>query len=447
MHLSPNIISRMKNLSVFQTILLVVFGTLAISGVLVFALVVNSNAGNSIGPITIWGTLPEQAFATVLRQAAEEEGRLSQVTYVEQDDVGYEARLTEALASGVGPDIFLLRQDHVMRNIGKVVPVPYDVLSRTQFENTFVEAADPYLAAAGILGIPLIVDPMVLYWNRDMFSAAGLAQPPQYWDQIPEIATKLVKKDDAGRITKSAIAFGEYQNVDHAKDIVALLTMQAGGSITQRDSTGRVVPALSARTSGPQQATESALRFYTEFADPSKIDYSWNRSLPSSRAAFAAGDLALYLGYASEYGTIARTNPNLNFAPAPVPQIRDAEKVLSVAQVEALAISRTSANPNAAVAVASLMGNTDFVRALSFALAIPPSRRDVLSESSQGVDALFNREALISRSWIDPDPQKTNIIFKAMIESVTSGAARPSEAIGRAVQEMMQLLGQIQSSQ
>lgn len=432
----------MKDLSVFQIILLAGFGALAISGVLIFALVVSGGGGNSIGPVTIWGTLPEGAFSVVLRQAAENDNRLAQVAYVEKDPAAYENLLTEALASGAGPDLFVLRHDYVVRNGGKVVPIPYDLLSRSQFENTFIEAADPYLAADGILGIPIAADPMVVYWNRDIFSAAGLARPPAYWDELPGITTKVVKKDDAGRILKAAVAFGEYQNVDHAKDILTLLTMQAGGSITQRDNTGQLVPTLAARTSGPQQATESALRFYTEFADPSKVDYSWNRALPTSRVAFAAGDLALYLGYASEARTIARTNPNLNFAMAPMPQIRGSDRVLSVARVYALAVSRTSAKPGAAITVASLMGDAGFDRALAFALAIPSARRDVLAEPGEDADALFNREALIARSWIDPDPARTNIIFQAMIESVTSGASRPAEAIGRATQEMVEILAQ-----
>lgn len=425
--------------------MLAAFGALAISGMLIFALVMSGGGGNSIGPVTIWGTLPPEAFTAVLRQASDNDGRLAQVAYVQKDAAEYEKLLTEALASGRGPDLFLLRQDYIVRNEGKVVPVPYDYLSRSQFANTFVEAAEPYLAENGVLGIPLAVDPMVLYWNRDLFSGAGFAQPPKYWDEFPAIAAKIVKKDDAGKIVKAAVSFGEYQNVEHAKDIVALLILQAGGSITLRDNTGRLVPTLTARSAGStSQAAESALRFYTEFADPSKVDYSWNRSLRNSQVAFAAGDLALYLGYASELSAIKRTNPNLNVAVAPMPQIRDAERPLSIARVYALSVARTSAKPGGAMTIASLMGNMDFARSLGLALGIPSARRDVLAGKASDEDALFNREALIAQAWIDPDSERTNGIFQAMIESVTVGSARPAEAIGRANQEIAQILEQEQ---
>lgn len=433
----------MKNLSVFQVILLAVFGALAISGILIFALVVGAGRGNTLGPIVIWGTLDAGPFSTVLRQAVENESRLSQVTYVEKDPATYAQDLTEALASGQGPDLFLLRQDYVVRDAGKVVPIPYDFLSAAQFEETFLEAARPYLASSGVLGVPIVVDPMIMYWNRDILSSAGLAKAPQYWDEFSDIAQKTVRRDETGTIRTAAVAFGEYANVDHAKALLSLLILQAGGAITQKDSTGRLVPALSARTAGStSQVTESALRFYTEFADPSKADYSWNRSLPGSRAAFASGDLALYFGYASEAKTVARTNPNLNFAIAPMPQVRSSNRATNVARVYALAIARTSKKPQAAMTAASLIGDTSIARALSITLGIPAARRDVLSEKGEDDNELFEREALVARSWIDPDAEKTETIFRDMIESVTSGSARLSEAVGRADQQIAQIIGQ-----
>lgn len=435
----------MKDLSVFQLILLAVFAALAVSSVLVFALLVSGGGGTGVGPITIWGTLDGNAFATVIRQAAEDNGDLRQVTYIQKDEATYESDLTNALANGIGPDLFLLRQDYAVKDAGRVIPIPSNFLPEadvTKFKNVFIEAADPYLSSDGPLGIPLLADPLVLYWNRDLLGAAGFSEPPQYWDELSHMAEKIVKKNDAGTIQKSAVSFGEYANVDHAKDIVAMLVLQAGGFITTRDTSGRVVPSLSARTGASSQATESALRFYTEFSDPSKVDYSWNRSLPTSRAAFAAGDLALYFGYGSEQSVIGRMNPNLNFAVTPVPQIRGGDRVLGLARVYALATTRTSRNPGGAIKIAATLAGTGMSTSLSFALGIPSARRDVLSIPVQGDDELFNKQVILGRSWIDPDPEKTNDIFRAMIEGVTSGSARLTEAIQRADQEMAQLIGQ-----
>ncbi len=433
----------MKGLSVFQVILLAVFGALAVAGVLIFALFVGGSASNTIGPISIWGTLDPTAFSVVLRQVSENEPRLAQVTYVQKDSATYENSLTDALASGAGPDLFLLTQDYALRDASRVTPIPFTYLSQAQFSNTFVDAANPLVTPGGVLAIPVLADPLVMYWNKDILATAGFAAPPQYWDELSGLTQKVVKKDDSGTVQRAAVPFGEYVNVDNAKAIIATLILQAGGTITSQDSVGHLVPALGARTSGPQQATESALRFYTQFSDPSTPDYSWNRSLPSSRAAFAAGNLALYFGYASEAPLIARINPNLNFSPAALPQIRGAARAVGAAKVYALATTRTSRNPQGAITVASLIAGSDVSKALSIALGIPSARRDSLSLGSiQGSDDLFAKQAIIGKSWLDPDPEKTNGIFQSMVESITSGSARPSEAIGRADQQMAQLISQ-----
>ena len=436
----------MKSLSIFQMILLAVFGALAISGVLIFALVVGGGGGNTVGPIVIWGTLDPGPITVALRQAMEEDSRLSQVSYVQRDPALYADELTNALASGAGPDIFLLRQDYAVRDAGRVTVLPYEYLSESEFRNTFVEATSPYLVPSGVLAIPLLADPMVMYWNRDLLSSAGFAEPPKFWDEISGLAERIVKKDEAGSIKKSAVAFGEHQNVEHAKDIVSLLILQAGGSITGKDGSGRLVPSLAQRVAGPQQAAESALRFFTEFADPSKVDYSWNRALPNSRAAFAAGDLALYFGYASELPAISRANPNLNFAVAPVPQLRkdvaSRSPDMTFARVYALATTRTTQNPQGAVTAASIIGGKKVSAAIALALGIPSARRDVLAEEAEDGDELFRRQALIARTWVDPEPDRTNVIFRAMIESVTTGSARLTEAISRANQELAHILGQ-----
>ncbi len=432
----------MRSLSVFQVILLTVFGAFAVSGILVFAIFVGGGSGKVIGPVTIWGPLDGGAFTAVFREAVDNDSRLAQVTYVEKDPATYESELTEALASGNGPDLFLLRQDGAVRGASRVLPIPYKALSATQFANTFIEAADSYLDSAGILAVPLVADPLVMYWNRDMFSSAGFAQPPQTWGELDGIVQKILKKSDAGTIEKAAVAFGEYANVNNAKDILSMLILQAGGRLTVRDQAGRLVPALSVSTAASPQATESALRFYTEFADPSNVRYSWNRSLPDSRATFASGDLALYFGYASEGPMIVRANPNLNLGVAAVPQTASGERAVDVAHVYAFAVARTSKNPQGAATIAFLLTSTEISRSLSTALGIPSARRDVLSEPAEGNGDLFNNQVILARSWIDPDSQKTGDIFRAMIERVTSGSARLSEAVQRADQEMAQLIEQ-----
>ena len=426
-------------LSVFQIVVLCSFGALGVAGALIFALLVGRASTESIGSVVIWGTLDERAFTPLLRQLSDEDGRLRQVSYVPKQPETFERELADALASGTGPDLFVIRQDSAEKNSSKILPIPYTSLSAEQFKDTFIEAAEPYLGSEGVLAVPFLVDPLLLYWNRDMLSSAGFPQPPAYWDEVFGMATKITKRSQTNTIEKSAIAFGEYQNVNNAKDILAMLMLQAGSPIMFRDSEA-LTPALVSRQGDTRQPVESAVRYFTDFANPVKAHYSWNRSLPESRAAFAAGDLALYVGYASEDPLIRRINPNINYAPALIPQIRDGDRFTTYGRVYAFAVPRAARNPQGALTVAYLLASARSSELFAVALGFPSARRDVLAKPVTGKDDLFNRQAIISRAWSDPSPERTELIFREMIESVTSGSARLSEAVQRAEQAMRELL-------
>lgn len=431
--------------SSFQIILLAIFAALAVAGFLIFSFAVSRSATGSIGPLTVWGTLDGTTFSTYLRELAQVDPNLNQVTYLQKDIATYDTDLTQAIASGKAPDLMLIRQDYAVRNEDFVQLIPYTqqswALSQSQFADTFADVADPFLAPDGVVAVPFLVDPLVLYWNKDILATAGFAQPPQYWDQLPGMVAAITQRGDAGQVQRSTIALGEYANVDHAKDILALMILQAGGSITERDVDGKLVAALAGGTAGA--ASEKALDFYTSFANPSRSEsYTWNRSLPSSLQAFAAGQSALYIGFASENALIRKTNPNLNYTVAKVPQIRAASRATSLARVYGLAIPRNTKNLAGSVGLAySLAASTSAMMASqSFGLA--PARRDLLSAGGDGDAATYYAETIRGLSWIDPDPLATEGVFKSMIENITSGATPVlTVAIQRAQEQLNHILG------
>lgn len=428
----------MTKLSVFQLVLLGVFGVLGIIGVLVFALAVSVGGDNPVGNVEIWGTLNGKAFSETLVQASENDPNLKGVTYVEKDPATYESDLTNALSVGAGPDLFILRQDYVVQNAGKVIPYPASAITTSQFRTAYIDAGNPYVSSVGVLALPILADPLVLYWNRDTLSVGGIAKPPAYWDDVLTLAQnpKVNVHNDSGGIVKSAVALGEYTNVDNAKDILSTIILQSGGSITANGSSGNLIPSLVPQSAAGGQGAESALRFFTQFADPSKSYYSWNRSLRNSRSAFAAGDLALYIGFGSEEPQIAGMNPNLSYGVAPMVQVRGGAKTVNAARVYAFAISRAGRNPAGALVVAGLLSSPSVSKSLSTALGMSSALRDVLAEPADGSDLLRNQQTLIARSWIDPHPAKTSDIFRAMIERVSSGRMQISEAVERANEEL-----------
>ena len=156
------------------------------------------------------------------------------------------------------------------------------------------------------------------------------------------------QQTSAQTVTKSLIALGTYENIENARAILSLLFMQAGYKMSERSESGYRSDLMDVRSGmlGASPA-ESALNFYTEFANPTKTVYSWNRSLPNNRQAFLAGDVALYLGFASERAGLAEANPNLDFDMATTPNPGTATTRMTYGKAYAFAIPRASKNAQA----------------------------------------------------------------------------------------------------
>ena len=429
-------------MSTFRIILLGVFAVFIVAGVLIFSGIIPARgpaAEGLSGNVVIWGTLPRSAMSPAL-DSINRRFRELNVTYRQIEPAKFDVELLEALAVGVGPDLLLLPQDLVLRHQDKDFPIPYDSFPQRTFRDTFIAEAELYLSPQGVLGLPISIDPLVMYWNRTLLTNAGIAGPPEFWDEIFSLAPVLTQKDPGGNIIESTVSFGEFDNVTGAKDIIALLIIQAGNPIVAR-SGERFSSTLSSSMGLPQNPAEAAIGFYTEFSNPTSAVYSWNRSLPPSRQAFIAGDLAFYIGRASELFEIRERNPNLDFDVVSVPQTRGTATKTTLGIMNALSITRVSRNSRGAFAVANILSGRELSSQLAGDLALPPARRDLLAVAPPGFYLpVFYRAALQARGWLDPHPEKTDEIFSEMISNITSGRFDVDSAIGKASGEIGLLL-------
>lgn len=427
-------------MSKFQLILTGVFGFFIVLGVIVFSLY-RGSSGEAV-TVVVWGTIPQNTFNDIVDKTSLYQSKQYKVEYVQKTEEGFDREFIEALASGTGPDMFILSSDKILKHRNKIFPIPYNVYTQRQFKDSFIEGTEVYLSPEGTLALPIYANPLVMYWNRSLFTDARITEPPKYWDEFYNLTSLLTKKDSALNISKSLVSFGEFANISHAKKLVLNLAMQAGTPVTYW-SGGKVVSVFADSLGKPTVPADAAVNFYTEFANPAKASYSWNRSLPNSTDYFLGGDLALYFGFANEIRLIQVKNPNLNFGVAPVPVSREGGTDSSFADFYGFAITKASRNPNAAFAVASILSEKAGAAAFSEALDLPPVRRDLLSQrQTESHRSVFYESAIRSKTWLDPDPLKTDPMFKNMIESITSGRARTAEAVTRVHRELSELLKQ-----
>ncbi len=432
----------------FQMIILAVFIIALVVGTLIFAGVIpgfRAPSGGVGGTVLWWGTIPEERLANFLQTIGRDYRKDFTLQYVEKSEATLESDLVEALALGRGPDLVTLSSSMLLRQSAKLLPVPYSVLSKQDFRNTFVLGThirewELLFGTDGVLGLPLYVDPLVLYYNQNLLANAKLPVPPQTWSDLASVIRLLTKADGQGNITESAAALGSFSNITHAKDILALLLMQAGNPIVARNA-GLPEVTLKDPLGFNRPPAGEAAAFFLRFADPANTLYSWNSSQPEAREAFLRGRLAFYLGWGSERTRLEAQNPQLNFA-LMLPFQRDlGANQLTLGRFHFLAIPRASANPQTAYTVAQLLTGPQFAAELATAASLPPARNDLLATLPGEPDEdLLYQAAVVARDWLDPDRVQSATVLRRMIESINLGRADVNRAINEADAELEALL-------
>jgi multiple sugar transport system substrate-binding protein len=149
----------------------------------------------------------------------------------------YQKVLT-SVTSGSSPDIIAMSASKLAQYAAKGVLSP-----TTDFyaDTTYMDTTP--LASAAVdaskyddvnYGVPLNIGPFLLYWNKDLFEAAGLDpdQPPTTWDEFAEDAKKLTIDENAdGKPEQYAIAIGE----TNTTPVYPAFFTQNGGGVVSAD--------------------------------------------------------------------------------------------------------------------------------------------------------------------------------------------------------------------
>ena len=425
----------MKNISKFQIVFMGVLGAAIIFALLIFSGVIPLGKSQTAqttgsGSVTVWGTIPFTAISGPI-DTLKRTVKTFNIVYVQKSKDAIEQQLIEKLASGTGPDMVIFSQDQLLRFQDKISPIPYATYPQATFASSFIDEGRLFLSSTGILGLPLVVDPLVMYYNQNIFNTAGISQPPTTWTEIVTKTIPLLTKQQVGNssvLTQNAVALGTFANITNAKDIISALFLQTGIIPVYQNGTQLVTSFM---TQTATSGADKALGFYTSFVDPTKSAYSWNQSEKSSRDSFTSEKLAIYFGYASELSGLSKSNPNLSFSVAKFPQSDTSKINATYGKMYSVSVLKSSKNLNTAIIAAQDMSQAPFVTDVANGLHVAPARRDLLTISSPTVyQQVFNQSALIARGWLDPNTIDTETAFHETIDSVLRGAENPTQAIG-----------------
>lgn len=384
----------------------------------------------------MWGTFPKEKIRPFISKFNDENSNDFSITYEEKNPETYKEELINAMASGNPPDLWFITQDMIIDFKDKIYSIPMQSFSERGFMDTFADSGYLFVDKKenAITALPCLIDPMVLYWNKDLFSSEGLARPPQYWEEFLSAVPALTKLDQAGNIVQSGTAMGAFDNIKNAEEILSMMILQTDNLVVDPE-TFKVM--WGERGGAPLSPAESSLRFFTEFSNPKKTSYSWNRALKNSNEAFSSGSLAMYFGFAGEISAIKQKNPHLDFDIVEVPQIKGGKIKATFGNVYALAISKGSLNKIKVFPLVSRLIGKDYNKNLAEVLFLAPARRDVLSEgNTDPVLGSFYKSGVMARTWLEFNPQRVSEIFEKMIESTETGKLKFSDAVANATKEL-----------
>ncbi len=301
-----------------------------ILGVVLFVVLPDLNKQNQ-GHVTLvyWGLWNDKTVMQPIIDAFEKQHPNITIDYQLQDikslykeNQEYPKRLTARINSGTGPDIFRYHNNWYPELAGVLAPMSQSVVSPQDFESTYFPVVSQDLVHNGaIYGIPLDFDTLALYVNSEIFQKAGVKIPSD-WNDVQLDAPQLTVKGSDGTITTSGIALGSLQNINNGSDILGLLLSESNVDYTQ--------------ISANQAGAESALNFFMQFTNSSNA--TWSSTLPNSLQMFAAGNLAMYIGYSWDIASIQRLNPNLHFQIYPMPSDLGVKRTVASYWVEGVSL-------------------------------------------------------------------------------------------------------------
>lgn len=441
LYLYPYMSSITKDLNVFQVATMAVFLVIGAIGIILFA-TNKAGVGSTSYKSVVWGVLPKSVIDASL-DVYSVQGIDPNFTYEEFPEEGFDQTILQAIAEGRGPDAIVFPDTMYYGQLHKLVTIPSETMTAREYAERYIDAGQLFAIQGGVKALPLVTDPLVMYYNKDMFTSAGILTPPKTWKELADITSKLTRKTDDGIIDRSAVALGEYGNISYAKRILYTLLTQAGVRVSFYDpgvneyATGLTrnnQAELEQGQTSSAERTTSVLRYYTDFANPLRPNYTWNRSFTSSRDAFLGQSLAVYFGPGSEVQYILSRNPNLNFAIAPVPQEDPDFNKATHGKTYALGFLVTSQHiKDAYPDVTKFFMSDTMIQGLADATNMAPAKRLLLANAKPAKEsadlAVVYESAVYARTWMDPEVVSTDTIFKTLIEAITSGKQSLSEAV------------------
>jgi multiple sugar transport system substrate-binding protein len=339
------------------------------------------------GTIEFWHFFTDREAAAIKGVVDDFEAKFPQIKVVVksgQDD----DKMTQAISAGKGPDVGLSYSTDI---VGKFCSTGAwrDLATYVQRDNLDLNIIPgPVRQYTEFQGkrctMPFLADAYGLYYNKKMFAAAGIANPPKTLSELTADAKRLTQLNSNGTIKVAGFdpLYGYYENS------AAHFAPMAGAKWLTSDGKSAI-----GTDPGWKDilAWQRGLIDYYGYAKMTKFQSGFGDEF-SADNAFEKGQVAMNVDGEFRIAFIQADHPDLEYGVAPLPVADNHQDLYGSGYItgNVIGISKNSTNPEAAwVFIKYLTTNTDAVVKLANGIKNIPTTNAALTSPSLQLDPAF----------------------------------------------------------
>lgn len=101
-------------------------------------------------------------------------------------------KLTTDISGGANADLAIIGTRWLIDYVSQGVAAPLDSYITPEFKGRFIDTfLSPSVMDGKTYGLPIAASARALYYNKDLFAKAGIANPPATWDELKADAEKI----------------------------------------------------------------------------------------------------------------------------------------------------------------------------------------------------------------------------------------------------------------
>jgi multiple sugar transport system substrate-binding protein len=226
----------------------------------------------------------------------------------------YQQKLAAAAPANQGPDVVNLYYGWLGKytQASYLQELPQDAFPPATLEKEFFPVVQGAKLQGTYWGVPTAVRTLALFWNKDLYKAAGLdpEKPPTTWEEVVDHALKTTRRGSDGKLETAGFAWGpEGQGHQWWRE-----------ALNRQNGLVPMTPDLKKINWTDPKGIE-AFTWWTDLVTRHKVGEPGFYT--DDQTSFKTGHAALHVDGSFRLGTFATDAPNLNYAVAPLPAHKD----------------------------------------------------------------------------------------------------------------------------